>query len=245
MADRVAVLRRGVLQQVGPPAEVYADPQTLFVAAFLGTPRTNLLEGALYVEPAEVRLDLGAQVLRLPADDPRGAALAAHHTERVTVAVRADGLRPVGAEATGPTVRGVVRLVENLGHEALVYLDTGSLRTSLGASRLEHPDTGQHLADVVGADPETGPAPAGPLRQTLSRMIPTQRQGEPPPPTARTSYGFYPVYDPDAPGQSAPAGDLVLRVPQGALPRQGDTLTVAVDLDRLWLFDRDGRRIGR
>ena len=49
MADRVAVLRRGVLQQIGPPAEVYGDPATLFVAAFLGTPRTNLLQGAVYV----------------------------------------------------------------------------------------------------------------------------------------------------------------------------------------------------
>jgi multiple sugar transport system ATP-binding protein len=96
MADRVAVLRRGVLQQIGPPPEVYADPATLFVAAFLGTPRTNLLQGAIYAGPeGRVDIDLGSQVIGLGGDDPRAAALAGHHTERVTVALRADALAPV------------------------------------------------------------------------------------------------------------------------------------------------------
>ena len=86
MADRVAVLRRGVLQQVGTPREVYDDPGTLFVAAFLGTPRTNLLEGAVYADADKVVVDLGSQVLELPPDDP----LRTLHTERVTLALRAD-----------------------------------------------------------------------------------------------------------------------------------------------------------
>ena len=48
------------------PAEVYADPQTLFVAGFLGTPRPSLLEAALHVDGDTVLLDLGGQVLTLP-----------------------------------------------------------------------------------------------------------------------------------------------------------------------------------
>ena len=125
MADRVAVLRDGALQQVGPPAQVYADPETVFVAAFLGTPRTSLLEAAVYATPDGVVIDLGSQVLELPPDDTRTATLADHHTERVTIALRA--LRPGGG--TGMTVRGIVRRVENLGHELLAHVDTGAVPT--------------------------------------------------------------------------------------------------------------------
>ncbi|HEY1486457.1 MAG TPA: ABC transporter ATP-binding protein, partial [Micromonosporaceae bacterium] len=46
MADRVAIMRRGVLQDVGTAAEVYGRPATLYVAAFLGSPRMNLIEAS-------------------------------------------------------------------------------------------------------------------------------------------------------------------------------------------------------
>ncbi len=49
MADRVAIMRRGVLQDVGTPTQVYGRPATLYVAAFLGSPRMNLLEASVYV----------------------------------------------------------------------------------------------------------------------------------------------------------------------------------------------------
>jgi multiple sugar transport system ATP-binding protein len=124
MADRIAVLRLGVLQQVGPPAEVYADPDTLFVAAFLGMPRTSLLEAAVYAEDGRVVLDLGSQVLELPPGDPRTARLAEHHTERVTLALRA---LPLQARSPGISVRGTVRSVENQGHELLAHVDVGGV----------------------------------------------------------------------------------------------------------------------
>jgi multiple sugar transport system ATP-binding protein len=130
-----------------------------------------------------------------------------------------------------------VRLVENLGHEALVHLDTGIVPTPIEESRLEHPDTGQHLADVLAEDP-----PAGhPFRQALSRMMPHARQ-ESHPATARTEYGFYPVYDADLSDQPS-MGDVVVRVPAPVLPRRGESMTVRVDVDKLMLFDRGGIRI--
>jgi multiple sugar transport system ATP-binding protein len=143
MADRLAVLRRGVLQQVGTPREVYDDPATLFVAAFLGTPRTNLLEGAVYADAGKVVVDLGSQVLELPPDDP----LRALHTERVTLALRADAMTPAADNAGGPILRGTVRSVEHLGHEVLLRLDAGTLPTSPQRSRLELP--GEPLATGV------------------------------------------------------------------------------------------------
>ncbi|HEU4422807.1 MAG TPA: ABC transporter ATP-binding protein [Pilimelia sp.] len=239
MADRVAVLRRGVLQQLGPPEEVYSDPATVFVAAFLGTPRTNLLQAAVYAqERGRVVLDLGSQVLELDPGDRRTAALASHHTERVTVALRADALRPVPDDGSRLAVRGTVRTVENLGHEALVHVDVGAVPTAIETSRLEFPESGHHLSEVMADD-----LPAGhPVRDTLARMLPHHRPAEPPP-TARTQYGFYPVYDPELPGEPPAVGEVVIRVPAPLLPRTGEPMTLAVDLDRLMLFDRAGNRI--
>ncbi|MFV2021237.1 ABC transporter ATP-binding protein [Micromonospora sp. LOL_023] len=244
MADRLAVLRRGRLQQIGPPAEVYGDPVNLFVAAFLGNPRTSLLQGAVYAEPDRIVIDLGGQTLDLSVDDPRLAGLAGHHTERVIVALRADAVRPVAADgpAAGPaagTLRGTVRTVENLGHEALVRLDTGAMPAAPAESQLDLPDPDRHLAELLAENLPTRRH----LRDTIARIVPQQRRPDPPA-TARTRYGFYPVYEPDPqepdPGTEA---DLVVRVPAQALPLPGESMTIAVDLDRLLLFDRAGARI--
>ncbi|WJK40376.1 ABC transporter ATP-binding protein [Solwaraspora sp. WMMA2056] len=236
MADQLAVLRRGRLQQAGPPAQVYGDPVNLFVAAFLGTPRTSLLQGAVYAEPDRIVVDLGGQTLDLPVDDPRVAGLAAHHTERAVVALRADAVRLVAAGDTA-TLRGTVRAVENLGHEALVRVTTGGLPGAAAQSQLDLPDPDVRLAELLAEDP-----PPRQLRQTIGRIIPQQRRREPPA-TARTEYGFYPVYEPDPAGPDTDDSDLVVRVPMPASARPGDSVTVAVDLDRLLLFDHSGDRI--
>ncbi|MGW0431281.1 ABC transporter ATP-binding protein [Micromonospora sp. NPDC003197] len=230
VADRVAVLRRGVLQQVGSPAQIYADPDTLFVAAFVGTPRASLVQAAIVVEGGRVLVDLGTQTLDFARDDPRFAPLVARHTERVTVALRPEALTPVApgsATPDWPVLRGRVRLVENLGHEAVVHLSTGAVSTSVAESQLEHPDTGRHLADLL----------------TDSSSSAASRRPDGLPATARTEYGFYPVYDPDLPGDPLPAGDVVCRMPAPILPRVGEALTLAVDPGRLLLFDRAGHRI--
>ncbi|GAB1642860.1 ABC transporter ATP-binding protein [Krasilnikovia sp. MM14-A1259] len=203
MADRVAVLRRGTLQQVGPPAQVYADPRTLFVAAFLGTPPTSLLEAAVYAVDGRVVLDLGSQEIELPPGDPRTAVLARRHTERVTVALRA--LRLAAGEPL--QITGTVRAVQHLGHEVLAYLDAGAVPTP---------------PQVVDA-----PDPGG---------LSAARRPD------RTAYGFYPSYD--LPGDPAPGGEVVVRVPAPGAVAVGARLTAGLDLGELLLFDRSGRRIG-
>jgi multiple sugar transport system ATP-binding protein len=154
MADRVAVLRRGQLQQVGPPAEVYADPRTVFVAAFLGTPRTSLLEGAVYVDEGRVVLDLGGQVLELPQ------SLAARHTERVTV-----GLRALKTGKSDMSLRGTVRSVQNLGHELLARVDIGGVPTPGETTRLDLPEKAaqpvSHTSYGFFPSFEAGAPPAG------------------------------------------------------------------------------------
>ena len=65
MADRVAVINRGILQQVDSPQKLYDHPDNLFVAAFIGSPSMNLMEGQLDRDGDNFLMRLGSQTLRL------------------------------------------------------------------------------------------------------------------------------------------------------------------------------------
>src|SRR5271157_2223330 len=68
MADRVAVMRDGILQQLGAPREIYDRPANLFVAGFIGAPPINLLSGALRTTGQGVELELAGARIPLPAE---------------------------------------------------------------------------------------------------------------------------------------------------------------------------------
>ena len=110
-------------------------------------------------------------------------------------------------------------------------------------SQLELPDTPGALTDAVATE---APAHHGVemLRDTIARLVP---HGHPPAPprTARTSYGFYPVYEPDdQPQQAGLGGAVAVRVALPApVPRMGDSLTLVVDFNQVFLFDGAGDRI--
>jgi len=111
VADRIAVMNKGLLEQVDTPAAVYDRPRTLFAADFIG--RMNLLAAA-YRRDARA-LDVGSAVLPAPDDAPwpDGAAL--------TVAMRPEDLRPV--EAIGPaSFAGVAEVAMDLGHYRQISL---------------------------------------------------------------------------------------------------------------------------
>jgi multiple sugar transport system ATP-binding protein len=65
MGDRVAVLRRGVLQQVADPQALYDSPANLFVAGFIGSPAMNMVEGSLVAEDGVTRVEFGGLRLDL------------------------------------------------------------------------------------------------------------------------------------------------------------------------------------
>ena len=75
MADRIAVMRDGIIEQVATPHQIFTEPANLFVAGFIGTPRMNLVEATL-IEGGEshLRFELGEQQVRLPMTRPGLAA---------------------------------------------------------------------------------------------------------------------------------------------------------------------------
>jgi multiple sugar transport system ATP-binding protein len=242
MAHRIAVLRRGRIEQIGTPSEVYGDPQRLFVAAFVGTPRTSLLQAAVYSRAGDAAvLDLGEQSIEVPWADHRASALVALHSARVTVGIRPDALTLVPAEAPG-ALHGRVSHVDHLGNESIVVLDVGGVPTAGSLSQLELPDAPGLLAGTLADEPTVAHG-VDALRGTLARLVPHQH-GEPPPATARTRYGFYPVYERDENTPAALGGTVSVRIPVPApVPRVGDSLAVQVDLGQVFLFDHRGDRI--
>jgi multiple sugar transport system ATP-binding protein len=134
MADRVAVLSDGRLQQVGPPQDVYERPANLFVARFLGSPPMNVLPGTL--DGSRVLVG-GARVAGAhpPAPSPRRVEVGVR-PEHLTLDGRLLDGRAIGA---GESMPGEVELVESLGHERLVRcaVDGGTVIVRVDAERQE------------------------------------------------------------------------------------------------------------
>jgi multiple sugar transport system ATP-binding protein len=241
IADRVAVMRRGRIEQLGAPAQIYGDPRRLFVAAFVGSPRMNLMQAAVYVgEDRRVVLDLGPHTVDVAPDDPRARALRPYHGRRVSLGVRPDALRlrdpdaAPDAEPGGPEgLRGVVCAVERRGHDTLIRLTTGVAATPHGLSQLELPDAAGDLRQLsTTVDPRT-------VRDRLRRMVGTPRDRDAP----IGRYAVQPSYDPAQDGARHALGDLIVQVPGTTEARPGDPVTVCLELDRVFLFDAQGERI--
>ena len=117
LADRIVVMKDGLVQQIGSPSELYDRPVNRFVAGFIGTPTMNLVEG-------DVERGGNGLALRWPGGRitlPAGITLA---TARAAIGIRPDTLAPV---ADGP-FRGTVQSIEVLGDRADVLVESSGVR---------------------------------------------------------------------------------------------------------------------
>jgi ABC-type sugar transport system ATPase subunit len=115
MADRIVVLDRGRIAQVGSPLELYDRPANRFVAEFIGSPSINFIDGTLRAGTAGLKT--GSCIVEVPY---AGAAL----TERRVVA----GIRPEHLHPADDGLKGIVQVIENLGAETYVFVDAGTGR---------------------------------------------------------------------------------------------------------------------
>jgi multiple sugar transport system ATP-binding protein len=134
MGDRIAVLKDGVLQQVGTPRDLYANPKNVFVAGFIGSPAMNLFTADL----VEGGLKFGTAVAAMVA-----RSRAATTNTKVTIGVRPEDVR---VSATGEGLKVDVDLVEELGADGYLYghTDIDGARVDIVA-RVDgrvHPDAG-------------------------------------------------------------------------------------------------------
>jgi multiple sugar transport system ATP-binding protein len=120
LGDRVAVLRRGVLQQLAPPRELYEQPVNLFVAGFIGSPPMNFMPatvkgGTVELPFATVDLPEHARDGRIPEDTLLIAGIRPEYFEDASVMDSAKA-------GDGATFRATIDVVEWLGNEAFGYI---------------------------------------------------------------------------------------------------------------------------
>jgi multiple sugar transport system ATP-binding protein len=160
MGDRVAVLDRGLLQQAGPPRELYRSPVNLFVASFIGSPAMNMIEADV-LDGAE-RLRMRGQTVSVDDEGLRGR-LSRAPRPRVIVGLRPEHLTLAGGPDERLTLAGTAGVVEHLGAGLLTHLDVGDPDDPDALPRLDD-ETNDELVRRRGEvlamlDPETDVRP--------------------------------------------------------------------------------------
>ena len=154
MGDRVAILRDGVLQQLGTPDEIYDHPVNLFVAGFIGSPAMNLVTARLEGSEAV----FGASRLQL-APHP---GLARYDGRELVVGIRPEDF----STAADGALELTVNRVESLGSELVAYLDGGQEGVEITArleraAKVEEGERARLAVDrerLYFFDPESGEA---------------------------------------------------------------------------------------
>jgi multiple sugar transport system ATP-binding protein len=125
LGERVAVMRKGALQQVSAPQELYDRPVNLFVAGFIGSPSMNFVEGMIESADRASSVVFGEE--RITLDDKereQQPSLGDWIGKKVIVGIRPEHLEDAALAANGRpdrTLRGLVRLKEALGSEIIVH----------------------------------------------------------------------------------------------------------------------------
>jgi multiple sugar transport system ATP-binding protein len=149
MGDHIAVLREGVLQQVGHPTHVYDNPANLFVAGFIGSPQMNLAQATIESRDGGLAAKLGDETLPIPEDVAREQGLEKWRDRPVILGIRPEDLHQArDGEQTGSyaKLQAVIDRVEALGASLLVHfaVDAPPAKTAGIAAA-----TGEHGLDEV------------------------------------------------------------------------------------------------
>ncbi len=130
MADRVAVINRGVLQQVDEPQVLFEKPRNLFVAAFIGSPSMNLME-AMLCDPKPdgnfLKLDIGKETLAVPRSVLlNNRQLLSYVDKPLVVGIRPKDMEDAAIASDHPhsqRFHSVAQNVESLGFEVIVHFE--------------------------------------------------------------------------------------------------------------------------
>ena len=169
MADRVAVISGGILQQVDSPMKLFNEPDNIFVAAFIGSPSMNLMEAVVSRDDSGLSMQLGSQRLAVP-ESVLGQRPGLERYLGATVAV---GLRPKDLEdaaivADHPAdqrLRAQVSHTEALGYEVIAYFEVDA-KPVISQEALEL--TEEQMADAA-QDLHSGPRPVPPHHRGEAR----------------------------------------------------------------------------
>ncbi|HEU5010615.1 MAG TPA: ATP-binding cassette domain-containing protein, partial [Gaiellaceae bacterium] len=162
MGHRVAVMRRGQLQQVAPPEELYQLPVNVFVGGFIGSPAMNMLAARIERQNGTLNVVAGDAELRLEDEILRAhPGLALYEGREIVLGIRPESLEDasLGEGADRPRLRGHAVLREALGAEVLVHFTVEARQAVTSEVR--------ELAEDVGDDRALGQLQSESPRATL------------------------------------------------------------------------------
>ena len=146
MADRIALLDHGRIQQVGTPADLYDRPRSTFVAGFLGAPPMNLFDATVTARSGHLRLRADHVDIALPQQPtdlgPDVAVVAGIRPEHLRIAGETD-------DGTDGGITGQVRTIENLGSEELITITAGTTAICARRPRPAGVAEGRHVRLLV------------------------------------------------------------------------------------------------
>jgi multiple sugar transport system ATP-binding protein len=148
MGDKVAVMRKGELQQVADPQTLYDQPVNLFVAGFIGSPSMNMVEATLEARNGGYAAKVGSESIAIPAETVSARpALAKYAGREVVLGIRPEDLEDAALNTNAPAeqrLQGKTELTEALGSEIMVHFSI--------AARPAVTDDVRELAQDVGDD---------------------------------------------------------------------------------------------
>jgi multiple sugar transport system ATP-binding protein len=155
MGDRVAVMRKGELQQVDDPQTLYDRPVNLFVGGFIGSPAMNMLDAQIVAQNGGLAAQIGDQTLTLgPETLEQRPALRSYEGKSVIIGIRPEDLEDVGLIPDAPADRrlhGRLELREALGSEIMAHF-------AIKGAHAETDETRELARDVgaEGTEPQIG-----------------------------------------------------------------------------------------
>jgi multiple sugar transport system ATP-binding protein len=121
LADRIVVMRSGVVQQIGKPDDIYERPRNMFVASFLGNPPINFMDGTLAMEGGQMVFRRGQLALTLP---PHVAERVSGQAGRaVVLGIRAEDVASHSGESAGDCLQGRILSVLPVGSDQFLEVE--------------------------------------------------------------------------------------------------------------------------
>jgi multiple sugar transport system ATP-binding protein len=160
LADRIVVMREGVVQQIGAPEEIYEQPRNMFVASFLGNPPINYLEGRVEEDAGAVFFRCGATSLALPPS-VAGRVLGQSGREAV-LGLRAEDVDERASPREGEALHGRVSSVLPIGSDQFLGVDVDGASVFVRVGKEFHHRAGENIMLAVNTgrlhlfDKETG-----------------------------------------------------------------------------------------
>jgi len=180
MGDRVAVIRKGMLQQVDAPQVLYDRPDNIFVAGFIGSPAMNLFDATIREDGDGLAVEFGGFRLPIPPRQLQERPALRSFVDRIVVlGIRPESMEDAALQTDAPPdrrIRSTVDLREALGHEVVVHCridappamteEARELQADIGAEAIEETEAaarGGSTTILARLDPRTQVRKGGPV----------------------------------------------------------------------------------